>query len=85
MKLKVRQNTLSVINMQCMVFSLPFPSEISDPGSGPRRLRISFCAIQVEKTVTLTNPCIWKIMITEGKEEANIRREVLLAVSRPNL
>lgn len=47
------------------------PSEVSDPGSGPRgarprRLCISFCEIQAcgeeEKriTVTLTNPCIWE-------------------------
>lgn len=50
--LKVNQNTFTIINMQPTVLGLPFPSEISDPGSGPggvqpRRLSISFCATQV--------------------------------------
>ena len=34
-RFEVKQSTLAVINIHWMVLSQPFPSEISDPGSGP--------------------------------------------------
>lgn len=69
---KVKQNAFTIINMQSMVFSLPFPSEIPDPGSGPsggaakKVVHILLCNTSMWKyTLTLTNPLFGKIMITE--------------------
>lgn len=70
-----------------MVLSLPFPSEISDPGSGPsggaaqKVVHILLFNTSMwkekKKTVTLTNPCILENNDNRGKGEANIRRKTL--------
>lgn len=77
---------MCVIEMQCAAAgptpSLPLPPETSDPGPAPVVHNPEGCAYPsvehtyVEETMTLTDPCIWKIMIREGKEDRDKHQKV---------